>query len=334
MSKKRFIISLIILMGSQINFYKSQDLHFSMYPLSPLNINPALTGNFIGDFRANSIHRSQWSAVTVPYSTYSLSSDFKTNKKIPLGILINQDRAGDSQFNTFQMNVSSAFNLIQDSIQQLRVGFQTGITSRGISSNALTMDAQYNGVQFDPNLPTNELFQNYNRIYGNLNMGINYQCHLKNHFIQFDISCFNLNQSNQTFFGATPPVSLDLKWFSRINHRLLINDFFTLSNSILFTHQGPHQELLVGSEIQYTLAELSFLKRAVWSGVYYRSNDAVFLSSGVIFDAWKIGLAYDINFSKLVPASNNRGSFEIALCYVLRKKMKLVSPIFICPDYL
>ena len=114
----------------------------------------------------------------------------------------------------------------------------------------------------------------------------------------------------------------------------MINDFFTLSNSILFTHQGPHQELLVGSEIQYTLAELSFLKRAVWSGIYYRSNDAVFLSSGVIFDAWKIGLAYDINFSKLVPASNNRGSFEIALCYVLRKKMKLVSPIFICPDYL
>ena len=77
-----------------------------------------------------------------------------------------------------------------------------------------------------------------------------------------------------------------------------------------------------------------FFKRALWSGIYYRSNDAVFLSSGVIFDAWKIGLAYDINFSKLVPASNNRGSFEIALCYILRKKMKLESPIFICPDYL
>ena len=61
-----------------------------------------------------------------------------------------------------------------------------------------TMDAQYNGVQFDPNLPTNESFQIYNRIYGNLNLGINYQCQLQNHFIQFDVSCFNLNQSNQT----------------------------------------------------------------------------------------------------------------------------------------
>ena len=97
-----------------------------------------------------------------------LSSDFKTNKKFSRDT-INQDRAGDSQFNTLQMNLSSAFNLIQDSTQQLRVGFQTGITSRGIRSDALTMDAQYNGVQFDPNLPTNESFQIYNRIYGNLN---------------------------------------------------------------------------------------------------------------------------------------------------------------------
>ena len=111
MSKKRFIISLIILMGSQINFYKSQDIHFSMYPLSPLNINPALTGNFIGDFRANSIHRSQWSAVTVPYSTYSISSDFKTKKKVPLGILINQDRAGDSLFKILLNNLELDFRL-------------------------------------------------------------------------------------------------------------------------------------------------------------------------------------------------------------------------------
>ena len=97
------------------------------------------------------------------------------------------------------MNVSSAFNLIEDSTQQLRVGFQTGITSRGIQSNALTMDAQYNGVQFDPNLPTNESFQNYNQIYGNLNVGINYQYQLLNHFIQFDVSCFNLNQITKPF---------------------------------------------------------------------------------------------------------------------------------------
>ena len=76
------------------------------------------------------------------------------------------------------------------------------------------------------------------------------------------------------------------------------------------------------------------MKRAFWTGIYYRTRDAVFVSSGLIFDAWKIGLSYDINLSKLIPASNMRGGFEIGVAYIMKKKIKLVSPLFICPDYL
>ena len=59
---------------------------------------------------------------------------------------------------------------------------------------------------------------------------------------------------------------------------------------ILFIYpQGPHHELLVGSEIQYTLAELSFLKRAIWSGFIIDLMMLFFYLVGVIFDAWKMG---------------------------------------------
>ena len=81
----------------------AQDFHFSMNQLSPLNLNPAIVGNFDGDFRINSNHRSQWSAVTIPYSTYSISADLNTKKQLPIGFVINQDRAGDSKFNTIQI---------------------------------------------------------------------------------------------------------------------------------------------------------------------------------------------------------------------------------------
>ena len=114
----------------------------------------------------------------------------------------------------------------------------------------------------------------------------------------------------------------------------LFNDFFSLTSSSFITRQGPHQEILIGTEFQYTLAELSYLKRAFWTGIYYRTRDAVFVSSGLIFDAWKIGLSYDINLSKLIPASNMRGGFEIGVAYIMKKKIKLVSPLYICPDYL
>ena len=312
----------------------AQDFHFSMNQLSPLNLNPAIVGNFDGDLRINSNHRSQWSAVTIPYSTYSISADLNTKKQLPIGFVINQDRAGDSKFNTIQFNLGSAFNLISDSIQQLRVGFQSGITTRGINTNDITFDAQYNGTQFDPNLPTNENFSNFNHVYGNLNLGVHYMVNFKSQLIQIHASCFNLNQSNQSFLGATPPVSLDLKWIGKISHSYFINDFFSLTSSGFITRQGPHQEILIGTEFQYTLAELSYLKRAFWTGIYYRTRDAILISSGLIFDAWKIGLSYDINLSKLIPASNMRGGFEIGVAYIIKKKIKLVSPLFICPDYL
>ena len=96
-------------------------------------------------------------------------------------------------------NLGSAFNLISDSIQQLRVGFQSGITTRGINTNDITFDAQYNGTQFDPNLPTNENFSNFNHVYGNLNLGVHYMVNFKSQLIQIHASCFNLNQSNQSF---------------------------------------------------------------------------------------------------------------------------------------
>ena len=66
----------------------AQDFHFSMNQLSPLNLNPAIVGNFDGDLRINSNHRSQWSAVTIPYSTYSISADLNTKKQLPIGFII------------------------------------------------------------------------------------------------------------------------------------------------------------------------------------------------------------------------------------------------------
>ena len=54
---------------------KAQDIHFSLWDMSPLNLNPAMTGQFDGDYRFNGNHRNQWSSVTVPFTTYSLSGD-------------------------------------------------------------------------------------------------------------------------------------------------------------------------------------------------------------------------------------------------------------------
>ena len=106
----RFLTYIILTIGLN-SIYHSQDIHFSQFNLSPLNLNPAMTGAFQGDYRFAGNHRNQWSSVTVPYTTYAFSAE-KNNCLTPplsLGFQINQDRAGDSRFNTFQIKIYSTF---------------------------------------------------------------------------------------------------------------------------------------------------------------------------------------------------------------------------------
>jgi len=331
----KFKYWIIFLFLSILSSLKGQDFHYSMNQLSPLNLNPALTGWYDGDIRINSNHRSQWKSVSTPFNTYSLSTDFSNPKSIPFGILINQDIAGDSKFKTLQINMSFSLNLVKDSLQLLRIGFQGGYTARSIHVNDLSFDAQYNGLFFDPNLSTLEEFNNFKTNYGNINSGLLYVRKLgEKQYLKSHVSCFNLNQSDQSFMGASPAIPIDIKLISKIEHQLIFNNFFQLQTSLFYLNQGPHSEILVGSELHYTLAELLNIKRKVWIGLYYRNKDAIFISAGLTYDSWNFGISYDINLSELVPASRQRGGFEIALAYLFKRKIKMESPTLICPDYL
>src|SRR4051812_45005783 len=97
--------SILFPLLSLCSFLHAQDIHFSQFNASPINLNPALAGVFDGDYRFAGNYRNQWLAIPVPYKTYSLSTDMKLPYKIGkgalgAGILFNTDKAGDSEFGT------------------------------------------------------------------------------------------------------------------------------------------------------------------------------------------------------------------------------------------
>jgi hypothetical protein len=199
----------------------------------------------------------------------------------------------------------------------------------------LSFDAQYNGITYDPSLDPLEQFSTFNKNYGNIALGLLYARKItQKHYLNSQLSFFNLNQTDQSFMGAAPPIPIDIKLISKIEHEFIINNFFELKTSIFYIGQGPHKEILIGSNFHYILAKISNIKRELWTGIFYRNKDAVFINAGIVYDSWKVGISYDINLSELVPASRQRGGFEIALAYILKRKIKMESPIFICPDYL
>ena len=129
-------------------------------------------------------------------------------------------------------------------------------------------------------------------------------------------------------------IPLDMKFLSRIDYKIHLQKFLSIKTSLLFLKQGPHKEIVAGIEGNYISTSFMDINRSFWVGIFYRNKDALFISAGVIHDQWKVGLSYDINLSKLIPASRNRGGFEFGLIYFIKRKLNLENPLLICPDYL
>ena len=133
----------------------AQDIHFSQFNRSYLNLNPALAGSFNGDFRLNGNFRNQWSAISEPFQTISFAADAKSPiNKLPnlhLGLIISNDQAGvgDLQSSHFLLNVAYIQKLKSDSSLSLKIGVQGGLNSRSINYDAFRFDQQFQGGRFD-----------------------------------------------------------------------------------------------------------------------------------------------------------------------------------------
>ncbi len=307
--------------------------------MSPLNLNPAMTGQFEGDYRFDGNHRNQWSSVTVPFTTYALSADARNifgKKNYSGGVQINQDRAGDSQFNTFQFNVSGAYqlNLQGDSLNNLSFGVQLGVSNRSLTYDPLQFDAQYNGFQYDGTLASQESFARAGRTYLNTNVGVGYFKKIdQRKVVTGGIGFFNLLKPKQSFFNDDN-IKQDIRLAIHANAEWKVADKWDVLPSMIFSSQGKYKEFNFGANARYVITDFMGMYRAAWLGVFYRNKDATFITLGVNYDAWKVGLNYDINLSTLRPASNGRGSFEIAVQYIIKLNKPKRVMHRICPDYL
>lgn len=315
----------------------AQDIHWSQFDDNPIFQNPGNTGQFKGDARFIGNYRDQWRSVTVPFTTLSLSADGRpfSSKNLGVGGLFFHDVAGDGQFRTIELqaNVSYLLKLTRDSLHSVRPGINIGFNHRQVNTDQFYYDNQFDGIQFNPALSSNENFQNDRRSNFSVGLGAVYQ-YYKNDRLNFSggIGIFNLNQPNQGFYGAVVQRDIRMNAFLRGIYKL--NYDWDLVPALQFNMQGKYREFVIGSRVKYTLVNRLGNYRAVYAGLFYRNRDAGFISVGMDYQSWFVGLSYDLNFSKLVPASRTRGGFEVAVRYILHrfKPKKIVHRI--CPDYI
>jgi type IX secretion system PorP/SprF family membrane protein len=331
--------SLLLLLAVCSTLANAQDIHYSQFANSPLNLNPAQTAAFAGDYRIIANQRSQWSAVPVPYSSFSLGADMRNpiklkNQTTGAGLVLNADKAGDSETRTTQAIASFSWlkKLDRDSTQLISAGVQTGICNKSFNTAKLTFDSQYNGDAYDPNLPSNENFDKTQVTYFDLGMGVNYIFRIKER-TSFTIgtSMQHINKPKESFMKDN---AIRLKPKAAVNtaYQFKLSPTFDMITSAYVATQGKYKEIVGGVTGKYILDPKENI--SVYFGNMYRVKDADIVMIGMDYRNLYAGMSYDINLSPLRVATNGRGGFELSFICILQKFVPVRSGKTICPIFM
>lgn len=311
----------------------AQDVHFSQYNETPVNVNPALCA-VAYDMRVVANYKSQWKSVATPYKTFGASGEFamkhkKLNKRsyMTTGLNIYNDVAGAGNFNSLHIGLILGTVIKSGQFGKISMALTGAFDQRTVSGYKFSWDSQYNGYRYDPNLQ-GEQIPNNKFIYGDFGGGFNYHYAKSERYIsaadghRFDIgvSAFHVNVPFYSFYGNTGE-QLHMKYVHHANFVFALPSIQSnIIPSYVISMQGAQMEVLVGLMFRYVLADPSVHSGtvkpvALSMGAMYRYKDA--FSPQVLFeyDKYALGLSYDLNLSQLTPFSKTLGSLEICLRY-------------------
>ncbi|MDP1800162.1 MAG: PorP/SprF family type IX secretion system membrane protein [Bacteroidota bacterium] len=318
----------------------SQDIHFSQFNGSLLNLTPGFTGFFNGDFRVGAIYRSQWQAVPVPYSTFSMNGEARLKPKqlvkdmVGVGLVFNSDRAGDTRYGTTQLYANGSYIFLgkPDSSLLVTLGMNLGWCQVGFDYDKMTFDNQYDGVNYSNTTASGENFDwtRYNYADINLGAGIQYILDYKHHFT-VGLGFHHLNNPVITYQGNALS-RLDLRMTNYLSYSTPINQRTDIIAEALISKQAKNYEIIPHSSLKYYFNRDD--NKAVLAGICWRAKDAVVFRFGYTHKTLQSGIAYDINTSKFTAATNRRGAFEIFVNYVISRKVSNFVKKRVCPVFM
>ncbi len=322
------------------SFLKSQDIHFSNWNMSPLNLNPANTGMFEGDGRLIFNYRNQWKGVPVPYSTFSFGGDFNLNKPLikgtgeAIGLIFNHDASGDGKYTItdFKVPFNHKFSFRKDSGLTIAFGVLGGVSNVKIDPNKLSYDKQWDGDAYNKGLVNGENFNLLSKTFTDVSLGTVIQKKFTQHWmISAGYGISHLNKPNISFYNTS---GITLK--PKHNESLMVKYSFSNISSVVLEYYGNQQqkfrENLVGLSYYYTIEPKT--GTTVNIGFLNRAGDAMITTLGLQHNNMRLQGSYDYNYSQFKKATNGKGAFEISFIYIYAKAKVFIPKTRVCPIYM
>lgn len=306
----------------------AQDPHFSQFFASPLTLNPALTGRFVGDFRIAGNYRNQWPTINNAYTTFSLSADKGIMKKrIPendvwgLGLMAYADEQADGVLKNTFYSLSTAYHkgIDEEGLHQISAGFQATYAQKRLNTANLKFEDQLRSDGFTG--ITNEIFdpRQLNINYFDINAGVLYSGVAGSATDYYmGASMYHINQPRETFTGAQ--FQLQPRFTLHGGLATPVGASTTLHTSAIYQNQGGAYEAVLGGALGFNINnDMEFNPATFYAGSWLRWKDALIPYIGLEWSNFRFGASYDVNISNLRTVSNSQGGFEISLIYIGRK---------------
>lgn len=274
----------------------------SQYLFNGLLINPAYAGSRDA-FTANLTWRRQWAGFQGAPETQvlSLHSPIR-NSRVSAGVLLVNDRIGVSRETALLTNYAYRLPVGRGKLQ---FGLGAGVSLLQADWASLSIqdrnDAQFatsTRGAFRPNFSTGLFWYNKRFFVG---ASLPFALH---HSFDADLQRWTMSTAPK---DQQPMITGGYVWEMR-------HDLKLKPSTLIRYHAG--------TGLQADLSANLIIKDRIWTGISYRSNDAITGSFEVLpTPQWRIGYAYDLGISRLTPY--HFGSHEIMLQYEFGKRIRV-----------
>jgi type IX secretion system PorP/SprF family membrane protein len=321
---RKLLLTCLILSACLIS--QAQDPNFSQFFVSPLTLNPALTGKFDGVVRAAGNYRNQWPSINNAFTTYTVSVDggilknrIPENDQFGVGIMAFSDKAGNGVLQNNYLALSTAYHkaLDEDGYHQIGLGFQGTYVNKRLDITRVKFEDQLTANGFTG--ITSEIFtQNQiNVSYADVNLGLFYNG-TTNGYNNFYLgaSMYHVTRPKESFKGGN--YLLDPRITIQAGGMVPLGDYNGFHFSAMHSRQANAINTQIGGAYMLGINQDESNPSNLYLGSWFRFGDAIIPYVGLEFGEFRIGASYDINVSSLKPASNLRGGAEFSLIYIKR----------------
>jgi len=312
----------------------AQDVHFSQFSETPLLRNPALAGIFDGDYRVTALYRNQWSSVSKAFQTALLHGEARFPVRtagerpdfVSVGAVGWYDRTGSAGLRNTGGYATLAYNKSVSSVHRsfLTAGFSAGYAQRAFDASQTTWSNQWSGTAYNPALPSRETFAAQSTGAFDVAAGVSFASAIDDRTddegattYYLGLGAYHLTRPRQSFYAGEEESRLAVRWSGGGGVAFPVGEALRAQLHANVFRQGTSTEVIGGGLLRWQRysERQSDPLFAIAGGLFYRHADALIPTVRLTWAGTSVGVSYDVNFSKLQPATQTYGGFEISLSH-------------------